>query len=111
MTATEQVPVPEPGSDESTAVMFAHTYHGYELHGGLEELAELVQRERDRWEQTGELSDDVDILRACLFYEVRAHRHSGGYSNFAEQPFTVALMTRIRSLSGGTVPLRNDNAR
>ncbi|MEV0895333.1 hypothetical protein [Actinoplanes sp. NPDC049802] len=103
----EFVTVPGDDAEENSVVRFAHTYDGYRLHRGLESLADLTQRVHEIWQRTGELGDDVDVLRGCLFYEVRAHRHSGGYGRFSEQPFTIALVRRIRTLSGGSVPLRS----
>ncbi|GAB3337869.1 hypothetical protein RMN56_12815 [Micromonospora halotolerans] len=98
-----QVRVPDEDADSQDFINFAHSYNGYELRGGLEALAAMVQSARGRWHRTGELGEDVDVLRACLFYEVRAHRHSGGYGVFEQEPFVAALVTRIRSLSGGLV--------
>jgi hypothetical protein len=102
----EQVHVPADHAGSEEFVRFAHTYNGYELHGSLEALAVIVQSVQHRWQQTGELGEDVDELRACLFYEVRAHRFGGGYGRFERQPFAAALTTRIRLLSGGLVPIK-----
>ncbi|MGV9370657.1 hypothetical protein [Micromonospora tulbaghiae] len=38
-------------------------------------------------------------------FEARAFRH-GGYGRFDQRPIVAALVSRIRSLSGGVVPLR-----
>jgi hypothetical protein len=64
------------------------------------------QLARDRWRQTGELDEDVDVLRACLFYEARAYRHGEGYGPFAQEPFVAALVMLIRRISGGLVPTK-----
>ncbi|MEH0823742.1 MULTISPECIES: hypothetical protein [Micromonospora] len=99
----EQVRVPDDGAGGSEFFRFAHTYNGYELRGGLDPLTAVAQTVRERWERTGDLGDDVDELRACLFFEARAFRH-GGYGRFDQQPIVAALVARIRSLSGGAVP-------
>ncbi|MDX5456283.1 hypothetical protein ACGFI5_01825 [Micromonospora tulbaghiae] len=101
----DQVRVPDEGAGSSEFFSFAHTYNGYELRDGFEPLAAVAQAVRERWERTGELGDDVDQLRACLFFEARAFRH-GGYGRFDQRPIVAALVSRIRSLSGGVVPLR-----
>ncbi|GAA0713485.1 hypothetical protein Drose_21955 [Dactylosporangium roseum] len=104
MAEQVRVPAEDAGSDEFSG--FAHTYNGYELHGGLEALAAVVGSVRDRWQRTGGLGEDVDVLRACLFYEARAHRFAGGLGRFGQEPFVAALVARIRSVSGGFVPVK-----
>jgi hypothetical protein len=99
----DSVRVPGAEAGEQEFIDFAHTYDGYRLHP---DLSELHQRTRSAWERTGSPGDDLDVLRACLFLEVRAHRHSGGWGRFSQQPFTAALVTRIRAVAGPTVPVR-----
>lgn len=101
------VVVPDAGAGFPALVTFAHTYNGYDLHGGSAGLADLVAPARDRWDRTGALPGDVDELRACLFFQQRSHYWDGGLWDFATEPFVVALLDRIRALSGGTVPLRS----
>ncbi|MGW9195702.1 hypothetical protein [Micromonospora chersina] len=101
----EQVRVPADDAGSNEFFRFAHTYNGYELHGGLETLTAMVQSVRDQWHRTGELGEDVDLLRACLFYEARAHRH-GGHGEFDQEPLVGPLVARIRSISGGHVPVK-----
>lgn len=102
---TQQVAVPGPGEGAAALIRFAHTYAGYERHGGLPGLSRLSGDVGDHWERTGELPDDLDVLRACLFFAVRAHRHGGGYGEFDEIPFVTALAARIRQCSDGVVPV------
>jgi hypothetical protein len=98
----ESVRVPGADAGEQEIIEFAHTYDGYRLHPTL---SELHRQTRDEWERTGDPGDDLDVLRACLFLEVRAHRHSGGWGRFSQQPFTAVLLSRIRTVAGDTVPL------
>jgi hypothetical protein len=98
----ESVRVPGADAGEQEIIEFAHTYDGYRLHPTL---SELHRQTRDEWERTGDPGDDLDVLRACLFLEVRAHRHSGGWGRFSQQPFTAALLSRIRTVAGDTIPL------
>ncbi|BCL15122.1 hypothetical protein [Micromonospora sagamiensis] len=102
----EQVRVPDEGADGGEFFRFAHTYNGYELHGGPTDLAPTVRSVQERWHRTGELGEDVDVLRACLFFEARAYRHGGGFGRFERQDFVLALVARIRALSGGHVPVK-----
>ena len=103
---SEQVRVPDDGAGESAVFAFAGTYDGYARHGDVPTLGELSRRVQEHWQRTGELDGDVDVLRACLFFQARAHRHGGRYGRFDTEPFVAALVARIRTLSGGTVPVR-----
>jgi hypothetical protein len=102
-----KVRVPDDGAGSHEFIEFAQTYNGYALHGDNGELPRLVLPLRQQWERTGELSEDVDVLRACLFFEQRSHYGNGGYRPFDKEPFVAALVTHIRRLSGGSVPLRS----
>ncbi|MEU7822427.1 hypothetical protein [Catellatospora sp. NPDC049133] len=102
----KQVRVPSADAESSEFVEFAHSYNGYELHGEMEGLSRLVQSVRHRWQEPAELGDDLDVLRACLFHEVRGHRHSGGYGRFEQDPFVAALLTGIRRLAPGPMPVK-----
>ncbi|GAB3827713.1 hypothetical protein ACFPIJ_08030 [Dactylosporangium cerinum] len=103
--ASVRVPDEQAGFPE--LVTFAHTYNGYDLHGGSAGLAELAVPVQRHWERTGELPGDVDVLRACLFFQQRSHYWDGGSWDFQTAPLVVALLTRIRALSAGTVPVRS----
>ncbi|MEV6219611.1 hypothetical protein [Nocardia sp. NPDC051833] len=104
---SEHCAVPLENSDEQAHIEFAHTCSGYGGFGGPEGLGEAVRAIRSDWDQEGTLPDDVLMLRRCLFYEVRAHRHRGGWTPFHEDEFVLDLMSRIRLLSRGSVPILN----
>lgn len=101
------VRVPDDQAGFRELLTFAYTYNGYDLHGGPEGLSEVVLAVHRHWERAGELPDDVDVLRACLFFQQRSHYWDGGLWDFGTEPFVVALLQQIRALSGGTVPLRS----
>ncbi|GGM42169.1 hypothetical protein ACFFX1_12220 [Dactylosporangium sucinum] len=94
----EPVPVPGPGAGIEEISAFAHSYDGYALHG-----QHPAPTARDTWNKDGTLGDDVDVLRACLFFEARANRFGGGFGRFERDPYILALVARIRDLSGGFV--------
>lgn len=100
------VRVPDEGARFAELVTFAHTYNGYDLHGGPAGLNEVVLPVRREWERAGDLPGDADTLRACLFFQQRSHYWDGGLWDFETEPFVVALLARIRTLSG-TVPRRS----
>jgi hypothetical protein len=86
------------------------SYDGYAWAGDLNEIGEVTRR---AWDQTGELGEDIDLLRAVLFREQRSSRWAGGglfgqRVPFDREPFVVALVARIRRLSGGSVDRRSD---
>lgn len=101
----EQVKVPDDDAGEDELFEFAKSYDAYQLHGA--DLQPLVRSVQERWERTGELSDDVDVLRACLLSVLRDAMKWRGSSYFGirydRDPFAVALVARIRELTGGFV--------
>lgn len=99
------VPVPPENADESTVIRFAHSYDGYARHGTVPELGAVVRPVHERWKPTGELPAQLDLLRACLFFAVRAHRFTGEVEPFTADPFVLALVRQIRTVSGGSVEL------
>jgi hypothetical protein len=68
--------VPTPDADWDRIAEFAHTFDGYAHFG--ERWGERYNAVRQRWSETGELPDDIDDLRACLFVEFRADRFTYG---------------------------------
>jgi hypothetical protein len=98
------VRVPADGAEFRELLRFAHSYNGYDLHGGSAGLSAAVIPVLREWQRTGELAGDLDVLRACLFFQQRSHYWEGGSWDFGTEPFVVALMERIRALSGGAVP-------
>lgn len=103
MTTTGHL-VPPDNGDEQAFAKFAHTYSGYVTFGDRpEDLAPAVRKVWVAWDETGELPNDLDLLRGCLFLQVRGHRHRGDEEPFNELAFVRALVGRIREISGGSV--------
>ncbi|MGW0248624.1 ribosome recycling factor [Nocardia goodfellowii] len=98
-------PVPLDDADDWELARFADTYDGYAAFDDDPiALGRAVQQVRQLWDETGLLSNDLNLLRTCLFLEVKGHRRCGDGRPLSEQPFVRALITRIRDVSGGTVP-------
>ncbi|GGK32624.1 hypothetical protein GCM10011591_00420 [Nocardia camponoti] len=96
--------VPSEHGSEQEWIEFAHTFGGYgSFANGPDSFWSESNRVSTAWDQDGELPTDLDLLRACLFYEVRGHRHRGDVTPFNELVFVRALVSRIREVSGGTV--------
>ncbi|WP_433059914.1 hypothetical protein [Dactylosporangium sp. CS-033363] len=103
----DEIPVPDTRAGFEELLRFAQTYNGYALHGGLSGLRAFLGAAWGEREAVEELPDDVDLLRACLFFEHRQHYFSGGMYVFETEPKVVALLERIRAVAGETVPRRD----
>ncbi|MFD7842431.1 hypothetical protein ACFV4K_05800 [Nocardia sp. NPDC059764] len=91
--------VPAAEASDGEFIEFAHTYNGYEAFSTTPEgLGETVGEVRLIWNRLGELPDDLNLLRACLFLEVRGHRHRGDDAPFKDDRFVQALVDRIRDM-------------
>ena len=102
------IPVPPKGAPWFLdGARFALTYDGYVRHGGFEGASQIGNSVRAAFEETGELPDELDILRCALFWVQRCIRwnedsdplRDGPYADYVE-----ALLDQIRSVSGGAVP-------
>jgi ADP-ribosyl-[dinitrogen reductase] hydrolase len=68
--------VPSPGADWEEITAFSATFDGYAHFG--DRWGQRFNEVRARFEATGDLPDDVDDLRACLFLEFRRDRFTWG---------------------------------
>lgn len=59
-------------------VAFAQTFNGYAWGGAPHRLGATVAAIQQRWLDNDVLPTDLDQLRACLFYWVRAQHHGDG---------------------------------
>ena len=100
------IPVPPEGAPWfMEGAEFALTYNGYDRHG--EEAKKIGQKVYNAYNNTGNLPEDINILRCCLFFEQRRIRWNEPgdllarteYRNYVE-----ALLRQIREISGGFVP-------
>jgi hypothetical protein len=62
--------VPDPRADFEDIVTFAYGFDGY-ARFGLEACGELANRTLDTFLRERRLPDDLDELRACLYFEAR----------------------------------------
>jgi hypothetical protein len=53
-----------------TLVQFAYSFDGY-THFGMETCAELANAALSNFYHSQVLPDDIDVIRACLFFEAR----------------------------------------
>lgn len=101
---TEYCAVPSEGADEGVLLEFAHTYDLYRQGCGLGDFGAIVRESRAAWEQSGELPEDLSVLRGCLFYQAKAHYFDGGLTRF-DTLFVRGLVNRIRVLAGDAVEI------
>ena len=73
---------------------FASTFNGYEAYG--EDLAPMANEVMHRWHKSKILPDDLNSIRACLFFEGRRGRFVGGYPDESDMPYLRALFVEIQ---------------
>ena len=76
--------------------VFAHEFDGYEAFP--DDLAERASRVAADWCESGSLPDDLDLLRACLFFEARSSRFMSGYPDEAAMKYIDPLVAKIKAL-------------
>ena len=86
------------GWDQSAR--FAHFLNGYEVAGGFDPLADLAIAMSDQARETGRWQGSALDLWLCLFFQHRAHRHTGseGYDP-ALDALCEALRLALNELS------------
>ncbi|MCP2013222.1 hypothetical protein L1280_000350 [Deinococcus sp. HSC-46F16] len=88
--------VPASDADWFTLSTFALTFDGYEQSGGFERCGDLANATLERFNTTGEVSDDLNVLRSCLFFEQRRWRHFGEEPGDRDMRYIRALVEAIR---------------
>lgn len=85
---------------------FALTFNGYMRVGDLNAVAEVSERCSSQFRRDGTLPDELDTVRAALFMEQRRWRDqmSSPYAHPETKAYIQALVEKIRTLSGGTLP-------
>jgi hypothetical protein len=69
--------VPTDSLNWSAFAEFALSYDGYARWVRTPSLGRFANRVRATWDRTGMLPDDLESLRACLFFEQRRGHHTG----------------------------------
>jgi hypothetical protein len=100
----ESIPVPPEGVPFFPDInLFALTYNAYDRLGGFDPVAKLGNGVKARFVSDGTLPDDLDKLRAALFFEQRRYHHFGEGPNGPGLNYIEALVGAIRRITGGTV--------
>jgi hypothetical protein len=102
--AEDQVVVPGAEASVWEIFEFALTYNGYERAGGFEPAAAVGNGVLEHWHQTGELPDDLDVLRTALFFEQRRWRHFDQAPDPETERYVRVVVAAIAALSGGILP-------
>jgi hypothetical protein len=104
--------IPVPGEDAELFEIhdFAMTYDGYGSNGdeetGFQNCAAIANLAAEKWLEQGLVPDTLRDLRTCLFFEARRHH----WSSPTSVDYEMALVRKIREVSGGEVPaFRNSN--
>ena len=78
--------------------VFAHEFDGYSAYP--DNLGELANQAIKNWNEHQVLSNDLKLLRSCLFYEARRARFVEVYPGEAEMGYLDALVLKIRDALG-----------
>jgi hypothetical protein len=97
------ISVPTSADGDAALMEFALSYNAYEVHDDFDAVAELSDAVRSHFERSGVIEGSLNELRTTLFFHQRAHRHAGGDDAFGSHAIVVALLDRIREISGGRV--------
>jgi len=102
---TEMIPVPGEDAELFQIHNFALTYDGYGSNGdevtAFRNCATIANLAAQKWLEQRLVPDTLHDLRTCLFFEARRHH----WSSPTSVDYEVALVRRIREISGGEVPL------
>ena len=85
---------------------FALTFNAYQRVGDFGTVAEMANTAESVFFEHGGISENLETLRSCLFFEQRRYRHSDSdpYRTPKSRSYLKALLGKIRELSGGAVP-------
>ena len=75
--------------------VFAHEFDGYAAFP--DDLAERVNEVIEAWNEHHVLPDDLDLLRACLFFAARSSRFIEGFPSEKDMEFLDPLVAKIKS--------------
>jgi hypothetical protein len=101
----ESIPVPPEGAPFFPDINeFALTYNAYSRVGGARTVAQIGNGARARYRNDGTFPDDLDELRAALFFEQRRYHHFGEGPDGADLEYIENLVGAIRRISGVAVP-------
>lgn len=81
--------------------VLAHEFDGYAAFP--DDLAERANQVGRDWREHQELPEDLDLLRACLFYEARRSRFIEGYPNEGDMEYIDPLVEKIKKIEGNII--------
>jgi len=73
--------------------VFAHEFDGYAAYP--DNLVDLANQAIKDWVENQFLSDELKLLRSCLFYEARRARFIEGYPSETDMGYIDALVHKI----------------
>ena len=76
--------------------VFAHEFDGYAAFP--DDLPERASQVGRAWYDHHVLPEDLDLLRACLFFEARSSRFIEGYPDEVAMEYIDPLVAKIKSL-------------
>ncbi|MBS1846838.1 MAG: hypothetical protein JST73_01035 [Actinobacteria bacterium] len=87
---------------------FALTWNAYMRHGSAESVGEFANRIRGDFFAGLPLPEDLASLRTALFFEQRRAHHFASPLRDGTRRYVIALLEKIRGLTGGQISGRGD---
>lgn len=88
--------LPGADADEDAYHRFALSFNGYQELGSTRRCGRIANESLEHWRRSGELPEDVDVLRACLFFEQRRWHHFGHGFNEETMRYLRDIVGRLR---------------
>ena len=88
-----QTEVPSTNACWSRIAIFALTFNGYDYLG--KRCGAVASGARRRFERDGRLPRELGVLRACLFFEERAFRHTESTPTRGDMKYLRAVVEAI----------------
>jgi hypothetical protein len=102
-TRSGTIPVPPAGAPWDEISAFALTFNGYQRLGGFRNVSQLNGNALGVWQEEGTLPDNIDELRAIVFFEQRTWHHIDVEPHGEDRRFVDAVLEELRFQSGGEV--------
>lgn len=97
------IAVPDLDAPWSEIWEFALTYDAFGRHGGFTGAAQIGNAVHDQWAHGRRLPDDLSTLRAALSFQQRRFEHFGVNPQGDDARFVLALLAKVRTLTGGVL--------
>lgn len=88
--------LPASTANWETIGTFALAFNGYHRWPDSPSCGDIANDAKEHYRETGQLPQDLDVLRSCLFFEQRRWRHFGDVPEGEDLAYIKALVEAIR---------------